>query len=193
MHVKQLLAATTLFIAFSHVAVASPFIFYEDETSWYVGVYGNQTNTTIEFDSDIELLDDDADGFAGSIGFNINRYFSVEVGYTDFGSPSSIPFGKSQNDAFSFGILAGYEFFNHLKPYLKLGYVSWDTKDDDGTQVGGTDPMAGAGIAIKLIDNIQLDLRYEYFRFDINNENVVADVDAEIELESTSAGIRYIF
>ncbi len=183
-----------LWIMFPAVLGASPYPpEYDKDVNFYVGLYGGSANTTIEFEGDIGLLDDDNQSYTALAGFSLNPYVAVEGAYSDFGTPSSELFGESQNDAYSLNLLVKYPILDRIYPYIKIGYISWDTKDDDGTQIGGTDFTRGAGVVFKIVQDIEVDLRYDYYIFKINNGNVVADVDAEIEIETSSVGLRYIF
>ncbi len=174
-----LLVALMSFVA-SSAALAEPF---------YLGASVGKTGLKVdEFNSTFDGNDTAYKVFAG---YRFIKFFGLEGGYVDFGSPSDsrdgidLEFDATAWDLFAVGVIPVAE---HFELFGKAGFFRWDTNVRlSGAMVAresdsGNDAAYGIGLAIKPSKLIAIRLEYERFK--------VANTD---DLNLTSVGVDFRF
>lgn len=130
-----------------------------------------------------ESLKDDRDAWKAFGGFEINRVFSLEVGYADFGRTRDGS-ASMEVDGWTLAGVAALPLSRTFAPYAKVGQLFWDrrrefgpfTRDDDGD-----DLFYGVGVRFMLTEST--DLRLEYDRLALK----------ETDLDMGSANLQFRF
>jgi OOP family OmpA-OmpF porin len=138
----------------------------QDHTGWYVGA---DIGTT-----DLDGADDDTGTrFVG--GYNINRNFAAELGY-------SMLYDKGGVDVTAWELvgIGKFPFGNNFSVFGKLGFAMWDA-DFPGGSDDGTDLTFGLGVQYDFSRNFGV--RGQWQTYD------VGDGDADV----LSLGIIYRF
>ena len=135
----------------------------------------------------------DAVGYKLFVGYGIMRFFAVEVGYTDLGSPSE-SFGNANFDldmqlgaVWAIGILPATP---KLSLYGRLGYSAWDAEfmssvppDEPTTgKADGNDLAFGFGISYNITRRLGVQLEWENY-----------EVESANEVTFGSFGVRWTF
>ena len=113
----------------------------------------------------------------------LNRYFSLEGGYVDFGKLESDGVGRDlEANSVYLTAVGSVPFTDKFSGYAKAGFQRWDldtpiaatgTRDDSGT-----DPTYGVGVQYRFTDAFAL--RGEYSRFEVED----ADLDlAQVQVQ----------
>jgi OOP family OmpA-OmpF porin len=128
----------------------------------YVG--GSYGNTKIESDSTSFDFDANDPGWKVFAGFRFLKFFGVEGGYVDFGSPtdSNTTIDASGWDAFGVGALP----LGPIDLFAKVGAIRWSTDVDiPGKTISddGTDAAYGVGVLFH-ISHIGIRAEYEQFK-----------------------------
>lgn len=117
--------------------------------------------------------DDDDTGYSIYGGFDVNRYFGIELGYADLGEYNVGPFADNQfvnteGSAVYVAAVGKYPFTDKFEFIGKLGYAFWDVesgiRDEDGS-----DFMYGLGAAFKINKNASIIA--DYTVYDINGDD----------------------
>ena len=123
-------------------------------------------------------------------GFHFLKFFALEGGYINFGSPDESLFGRSANadvdgwDVYAVGVVP----IRKLELFAKAGLIYWDyefqvisdpdlRQDDDGIDIA-----YGLGVAWKFTDSFALRGEYEVF-----------DIGAVDDLTFLSVGVDFRF
>jgi OmpA-OmpF porin, OOP family len=124
-------------------------------------------------------------------GYSFNQYFAAEAGYVDGGeqtdSIDSLDFAV-KSDGFFAAALAKLPIGDYVAPYVKLGYVFYDsttTVSDGSAQLSedssDEDLLYGLGLEFKLGEHFRL--RAEYEQVDLS--------DADFDIISVVAAYRF--
>ena len=126
-----------LFILF--IFYSSQFVYSADMNGYVGGNLGNADfNTNIS--TGTAILDEEDLGWRIYGGVNINEYLAVEIQYADFGAATLNGVNGStftldgialqfittaeldaEVDSFGFSLVAGYDFNEYVRPFIKLG------------------------------------------------------------------------
>ena len=123
------------------------------------------------------------------VGYRFLKFFGVEGGYVDMGSPSDTSGGTDTTikskayDAFAVGVLpAG----RHFEIFGKLGIAHWDKKiDQSGTITGSSDDTGNnrvTGIGVGFLFTSHIAIRAEYEKFSFPDTDKVAMTTFGIDL-----------
>jgi OOP family OmpA-OmpF porin len=154
----------------------------------FVGASVGSSGVDVQ-DSSVDFSES-ATGYKAFGGFRIMKFFAVEGGYVDFGSPEGSAGGGTDVkvsatgwDVMGVGTLP---LGKHFEIFGKAGFILWDS-DVDSSGSGsasdsGNDFMYGAGVAFKFGKHLAVRLEYEQFD--------VSDIDT---VDLTSAGVEFRF
>ncbi len=154
---KRLLLAPLITLAVSSTAMASPGVYFG------VGLGDAKLN---------ETSIDDETGKKFFAGYQINRFFAVEAGYTDFGSFKSSSIGTtSELDGFETTVLASYPIGSRFSVFGRFGLWNWDyeTTAATGVKIGSKDGrniVHGIGADFNLNKRIKLRGSWDEYRVD---------------------------
>lgn len=115
-------------------------------------------------------------------GFEANRVFSLEVGYTDFGTTEDGDLSL-EADGFSVAGMAAIPI-SPCAPYGRVGHLSWDRTRSVGPfsySDDGSDMFYGVGIRTALTDSA--DLRFQYDRMAMD--------DTDLDMGSINLQVRF--
>lgn len=117
-------------------------------------------------------FEDERVTYKGIAGFRVNRIFSIEGQYIDFGTAEDGD-NRVSADGWTAGGVVTLPMFEYVHPYAKAGALMWDA---DGRFAGvrgsddGTDFTYGVGARFSMTD--RLGLRLEYERFEMSDVDV---------------------
>lgn len=129
-------------------------------------------------------VDDSDTFFSVGGGYNFNRMFALEAGYTDLGEAKiSVPSwnytATLSADGFYFGPRLTAALSNQIDGYARIGMLVWDAEfnDSDGFTGSddGTDVYFGLGAALRISD--QLSLGADWTRYMLESDGEDIDVD----------------
>jgi hypothetical protein len=129
-------------------------------------------------------VDDEDMFFSIGGGYNFNKMFAVEAGYTDLGEaeisiPSIAYTATLSADGFYFGPRLTLELAPQFEAYGRIGMLAWDAEfnDSDGFTVSddGTDVYLGIGAAFKISNQLSLGADWTRYMLESGGEDV--DVD----------------
>ncbi len=114
--------------------------------------------------------------YKGIVGFRVARMLSVEGQYINFGTNED-GLNRVKADGYTAGIVLDIPITTHFAPYAKAGALFWDADSRFGPIAGqisrktdGTDFTYGGGVRFAL--NEDIDLRFEYERFEMDETDV---------------------
>jgi len=136
-----------------------------------------------DFLEEDESLDDDRFSWKVFGGFEVNRVFSMEVGYVDFGKTAD-GLARMEVDGWTLAGIAAIPVTPFVAPYGKVGQLFWDRDREFGPMTAsddGSNMFYGLGVRFTLAD--RADLRVEYERFSMS--------DTDLDMASISAQYRF--
>ncbi len=165
------------------------------ESSFYVfGTFGN-TNSDISFTAQ-NRIDGDSDSYALGAGYTVNRNFSLEAAYLDFGSQNAttdcppdfacaglvLPLlTKADLTAYSLSVIGSIPLTDRFDVFGQVGIVSWDV-DYKGISsafdASGEDLLYGAGLRWSIDDHWKVFAEYG---------------KVELDFDTASIGVSYHF
>lgn len=162
------------------------------DASPYVVVKGGSTKWE-------DFEGDDTDTYASiGVGFNGNKYFSVEFAYNDLGEVTGDEAGDIRAEAFSTSV-AGYlrwPMFEHFGWFLKAGLEAWKADlevDGDTDRANGTGSFAGVG-AQASFGPVDISVFYELHKLDeAGKRSDEAEVYDDFDIDIVGAGVAYRF
>jgi len=137
------------------------------DKGFYVGAGAGQSFV------DEAAYDDEDTAFSVFGGYQFNRYFGLEAGYTDFGKLEPEGAGEAlEINSASLTAVGTVPFTDKFSGYAKAGFHRWDLDTPIAGLVGssddsGTDPTYGVGLQYRFTDAFAL--RGEYSRFEVND------------------------
>lgn len=169
---------------------------------------GNLTATEDDWwDADTETGDSDT-GYIVNAGYRFNRYFALELGYLDGGTPEFDDryFDRSvaadvEITAYQFNAAAILPFLERFEVYAKAGLSFWDADADQVQQItgsppvplqrsdDGTDVMIAIGAGMTFADHWHA--RIEYQTFAIDDELLLLDSDYDASFGALSIQLQY--
>jgi len=146
----------------------------------------------IDVDTEIIRLDGDATSFRVAVGYDLNRYFSVEGGYVDFGK---IDFGDvdvggltgsvdAQADGLEFSITGRVPVGNRFSLLGRTGLLWWDARtqvNDVSDRLSKRDMFFGLGVEFSTTE--KLGITAGWTRYDLDSDNI----------DYLSIGLRFRF
>jgi OOP family OmpA-OmpF porin len=136
---------------------------------------------------DEATYDDEDTAFSVFGGYQFNRYFGLEAGYTDFGKLEPEGTGQAlEVNSASLTAVGTVPFTDKFSGYAKAGFHRWDIDTPIAGLVGtsddsSTDPTYGLGLQYRFTDAVAL--RGEYSRFEVN----------DIDLDLAQLQVRFDF
>ncbi len=173
------------------VAVASLLFMPKAYAGFLVGASVGQAGVDIQ-DSNADFNEDDT-GFSARVGYRFFKFFGVEAGYVDFGSPEG-DVGNNVNleaDATGWDIYAvGVIPITRLEIFGKVGYFDWDFDSDlsNGSSASGDgkDLSYGVGIGLHVLGPFHIRAEYEVFKINVDDTD-----DSELSMVSIGADFRF--
>ncbi len=162
---------------------------------FHLGLAGIDIDRRDAFD---QVLDGDENSLSYDIGYKLNDFLAVELGYYDLskvdgairpcaeGVPCSDIAIQGKITAYSAAIVPHYDITGRIRVFAKLGIVSWAANVEDATEdlevtlvdVDDEDLIYGVGVAVQILGR---------FRAVGRIESIAGDI------ETVSAGIRMVF
>jgi OOP family OmpA-OmpF porin len=190
--VAALLAASGLAISSASMAQGKP-----ADTGWYAGVSLGQSSASDACNGvsgpGVSCEDTDT-AFKIFGGYQINRNFGVELGYTDLGKVEASGGGVTasiETTAFELVGVGSYPINNQFSIYGKLGLYRADSKGRSNVGVSAdetnTDLTYGLGVQYHFTGN--LGVRGEWQRYSSVGGGNIGDSDVDV----LSVGLVYKF
>lgn len=143
--------------------------FAADESGFTLGIDYGRTEAK-KYCDNIVTCDDTDKGPKIEIGYDFNKTFGVELGYTSFGTifdsnDNSVQI-KQKSNAVTLSVLGNVPVGDYFGVYARLGYARYDTNNSgmvNGVAIKdehGYTPLWGAGVKFNATE--QLALRVEY-------------------------------
>ncbi len=148
---------------------------------------------------------DGDNGWSAYAGYAFTPYFSVELGYSDFGTfhtygehsyTGVLEKRATDINSYDISVRASYPVIRSVEIYGRLGHHHWDTKSikdvyDDGElsniyrrNFDSRDLFGGVGASVKITDSWNVDAEYRRYLY----EN-----DTDTNIDSLRVGLRYDF
>ena len=174
------------------LACSSSAVAQENDEGFYIGGGVGQFNLKLDdidqTDEAIETLDDSDTSWKAFAGWRMNPYFSLELAYVDFGTPSQRATTASGSGGDFRASISGFEPsilgtipLGPVELFGKVGYLFYDVDasvdldngPDFDSSSSESDFTYGAGIGMTFFE--RLNARLEYQRIE---SDVVDDADA---------------
>jgi outer membrane protein with beta-barrel domain len=153
----------------------------------YVG--GSWGKTDVEVKSSGINFNQNDSSYKLFVGYRFLKFFGVEGGYVNMGSPSDNSEGTDTTikttgyNAFAVGVLPAGK---HFEIFGKLGIIHWDKNIDQSGTISGSSSDTGndraSGIGVGFLFSGHLALRGEYEKFSIADTDKVAMTSFGIDL-----------
>jgi len=174
------------------VSIVAPGAAFAADNGFYLGLAASDVSSDYELGSVAGDADDDT-GFKGIVGFRPLDWFAVEANYVDFGDtrvPLSVACittpcaNEASVDSQAISVSAVGMFALPLVDlFARVGYARWESELSvfgSSAKREDSDPTYGAGAQVRVGS---FALRFEYERFDIDDDSV----------DLTSIGFIYTF
>jgi len=185
------------------LAVSAPAAFAQAksaaDTGWYVGGSIGQSKTDCESAPGFSCDDKDT-AYKIFGGYQINRNFGAELGYTDLGKVTASGGGLSVESKATAWDLVGVGAFplsNQFSIYGKLGFYSGEVKVSSNVAGGSgkkttTDLTYGAGVQYNFMRNLGARLEWQRYASAKQPDTTVTAEDKS-DIDVLSLGIVYKF
>ncbi|MDX1693941.1 MAG: porin family protein [Ketobacteraceae bacterium] len=161
------------------------------------GIYAGAGYGLVKAKGDDDF-DDDNDALKLILGAQLTQVFSIEGSYLDFGKFG----GNAANadvDGYSLAVKAGIPVNDQITLYAKGGQLWWDADIEVLGARGDTDGeelFFGAGLSLAVSRN--MDIRFEYTRFNVEFDTdeigLFAELDGtDTDLDYVNAAVQYNF
>jgi OOP family OmpA-OmpF porin len=180
---KQKIYVSALCAAIAGVSLA-PAAFAQDdeERGWTFGLDYGQTEAK-KFCDNIANCDDSDNGPKVEIGYDFNKNWGVELGYTSFGTDFDLDTEEGEGsarvtqkaNAITLSAIGSIPVNDWFGVYARLGYARYDTNNNgsiDGVRVddeSGNSPFWGAGVKFNLNEQFAIRVEYQNYR-DLSNQ-----------------------
>jgi hypothetical protein len=144
------------------------------------GAFDVQIDDIDQTDEAIQRIDDDDNAWKVFVGWRVNRFFSAELNYVDFGEPGDNLRGSGSNNRYELDLsgvqpaIYGTFPIGPVELFGKLGYYFYDIKLtanlDDRELDSDTSEEAwsyGFGAGITFIEHLHFRLEYEKIDTDV--------------------------
>ena len=180
---------------------------FAQESNWYMGASAGQTKFDTGITPITASLDDKDSGFKIFGGYDIDKNFSVEAHYVDFGEASlsgtngqtfrrdgttsqfnSAASIKSKASAWGVAVIAGIPVTESVRPFAKVGFnrvsseLTVTSTTATSTKENSTESLYGVGVEYSLTKAIALRIEYE-----------IHNGDDDLEAKLLSAGLKFRF
>ncbi len=154
-------------------------------------IFGDVGNTDFDISFNAQnRIDGDTDSYAFGAGYTVNRNFSLEAAYQDFGSQNATtdcPPGfacaglvvplltKADLTAYSLSVIGSIPLTDKLDVYGQVGIASWDVNYKGISSVfdtSGEDLLYGAGLRWTIVDNWKVLVEYEKFELGFDTASI---------------------
>lgn len=170
-----------VFLAYASIATANEGAFY-----------GSVGLSRAEYDLGSGFDESDTGLFVVNLGYKVNRYFAVELGYQDFGDISVSGNGSAdvEADAFQAAIVGRLPFSNQFSAFAELGVDFWDGEVSFQNVPGfgsgnasddGSDIYYGVGGELVLQNGLAVFIEYQFHDLD------------DLEIDTFGGSIKYYF
>jgi len=176
---SKLLAAGLL----SLVAVSTPAL--SQDTGWYVGLGVGQSKADLDCTGTTSCDDNDT---AWNIfgGYQFNKHFGAELGYTNLGKPSlgdAISTATFKTKGFEVLGVGTYPINQQFSVYGKLGFFRWDLDANDNVfgsiSESGTDFTHAIGVKYNFTKTIAGTLQWQRYK-DVGDDNTTGQGDIDV-------------
>ena len=194
MNIKKAIALTGLVAA---TAGVSPLVFAQD-SGWYVGANVGQSNFK-DGCTDISgpgvSCEDTDTAFGVFGGYQFNKYFGAELGYTELGKVTASGSGiNAELKAKGFELLAvgTFPINEQFSVYGKLGLFAWDV-DASASGFGsesetGTDVTYALGVQYNFTKKFGVRAQYQQYK-DVGKDDTTGKSDVDV----ISVGVVFKF
>ena len=150
---------------------------------WFVELDVGTVSSSM--DSAEYAVNDDESSWSASVGYSINRYLSLQVGYHDLGknhfatdcpAPRVCLIANEDRvdiDGFSIAATGSYPISDMIDVFGRVGVMSWDADfaiaDRDASD---EDFLYGVGVGFSFADNWRVTVQYEDYGFDVDSTSV---------------------
>jgi OOP family OmpA-OmpF porin len=195
----QKIYLSTLCAALLSMSVSSGALAAE-ENGFTIGVNYGQTEAK-KYCDNIANCDDSDNGPRIEIGYDFNKNWGVELGYTSFGTEFDLDTSEGEGsarvtqkaNAITLSAIGSVPVNEWFGVFARLGYARYDTNNNgsiDGVRVddeNGNSPYWGAGVKFTLSEQFALRVEYQNYR-DLSNRNGSKD-----DVQALFAGGVYRF
>jgi len=126
---------------------------------------------------------DDSDTAFGIFGgYQLNKYFGVEVGYTNLGKAKASSGGVTASveaKGFGFSAVGTFPINPQFSLYGKLGTFLWDTDSNLGGSDDGADLTYAIGVRWNFAKNLALQAQLQRYN-DVGNSSTTGKSDIDI-------------
>jgi outer membrane protein OmpA-like peptidoglycan-associated protein/opacity protein-like surface antigen len=140
-----------------------------DEEGGYFGIRAGLAKNDHSCEAEALECDRDGTGYGIFGGYNFNRRFGIELGYTNVADSTAVyPEIRLQGEVTAIDLSAKYsrDFLGKSRAFVKLGATYWQGEVKGwGTKVDGSgfSPALGIGVALPFSDRFSARLEYQYF------------------------------
>lgn len=180
---------------------------------WHVGVEASSNDLDAKNAFQVfpdHDLDERDGGYGLFAGYRFNKYFSVQVGYRDYGAFNDRLYNEESDngesleievDSWALTATGDLPLSSQFSGFAEIGVVFWDIETDGNGSYGlillpaplppaiesgsGTDLVLGAGVRYLIDNNWSTALSYRYFEFDQSS--------TDIEVSSVALSVEYSF
>lgn len=162
----------------------------DNSRGFYVG--GSYGYLKVESDDD---FDDNNDVIQGIVGYRLSSFLAVEGSYIDFGR-----YGNDLTNAKTTGYTAAVKgtipITQTVELFAKAGQLWHDTDYNLASASGNSNDkslFAGAGVNVKVTENLLLNAQYTWYDVELNADNVSSDSEFKTDFKQASVGAEYRF
>jgi OmpA-OmpF porin, OOP family len=150
---------------------------------WFVELGASSASSSME--SAEYAVGDDESGWSASVGYSVNRYLSLQVGYHDLGKghfATDCPAPKVclitnedrvDIDGFSIAATGSYPLTDVIDVFGRVGVMSWDADFDVvARDASDEDFLYGVGVGFSFADHWRVTVQYEDYGFDVDSTSV---------------------
>ncbi|HDZ07693.1 outer membrane beta-barrel protein [Pseudohongiella sp.] len=162
-----------------------------NETGPYVG--GSLGLVSVD-DSE---FDDDNNASRLFAGWQINPYFGIEGGYTDFGEFGG-DLARSDIDGYSLAATGRLPLTDSFALIAKAGRFWWDSDVRVGSfsdRFSGNELTYGVGAQFSITESLALQVAYDRLDVDLDRNEIgpIAGADFDSRVDVLSAGLKFTF
>ena len=142
-------------------------------------------------------FDDDNNASQLFAGWQINPYFGIEGGYTDFGR-SGGDLARSEIDGYSLAATGRLPLTDSFALTAKAGRFWWDSDVRVGPfsdNFSGNELTYGVGAQFSITESLDLRIGYDRLDVDLERDEIgpIASGDFDSTIDLLSAGLKFTF
>jgi hypothetical protein len=143
------------------------------DNGFYVGAGVGMSDLSIDAQGTDHFRGDDF-AYKLFVGYDVSKYFGVEGGYYDSGTPSDHGFGISVT-GWDMAVLGKWPVTDAFDVHARLGWMWWDANPDGDPSNSGNDVLYGLGVGFKFGDHFAVTGDWERTSPEVYHYN--ADID----------------